>query len=488
MEVEGPFDDDHTTAGYRLLFGDLPLREVAAPANAPARPAAKGRGRGRGAPPPPAELEVVPRDAKSDAERLLRGFMQQAYRQPVEEHDVQRFLALIHRQLESMNFMNAMIAGYTAVLASPKFVYLQEKPGRLDDHALATRLALFLWNSGPDARLRALADRGELHRPDTLRAETERLLNDPRSGRFVEAFLDYWLELRKMSDTTPSTTLYPDYYLDDMLTEAAVAETHLYFSAMLRDNLPARTVVDSDFTYANEHLAKHYGIRGVHGIAMRRVSLPRNSPRGGLMTQASVLKVTANGTTTSPVVRGKWIVERIVGHDLPPPPAVVPAVEPDIRGAVTIRQQLDKHRADESCAQCHRKIDPAGFALESFDVLGGWRTRYRGTVTNEVPEPGFGKNGWPYQFYNAQPVDSSGQLVDGRTFTDVRDFKRLLLADEPQLARNLVRQFAVYATGAPVRFSDRPAIEQIIASTKASSYGTRSLIHALIQSELFQSK
>jgi hypothetical protein len=206
------------------------------------------------------------------------------------------------------------------------------------------------------------------------------------------------------------------------------------------------------------------------------------------MTHAAVLKVTANGTTTSPVLRGKWIMERVVGYDTPPPPASVPAVEPDIRGAVTIREQLDKHRADETCAACHRKIDPPGFALESFDVMGAWRDRYRGDAIGKEPEKGFGKNGWPFAFHLAQPVDPSGQLNDGRTFKNVRDFKQLLLTDETQIARNLAKQLAVYATGAPVRFSDREKIERILERTRSSQFGVRHIVTELIQSELFQSK
>jgi hypothetical protein len=273
-----------------------------------------------------------------------------------------------------------------------------------------------------------------------------------------------------------------------MLTEAALTETRLYFRAMMDENMPARTIVDSDFTFANEHLANHYGLKGVKGIAMRRVTLPAKSPRGGLMTQAAVLKVTANGTTTSPVVRGKWIMERIVGKPMPPPPAAVPAVEPDIRGAVTIRQQLDKHRADEACAVCHRKIDPPGFALESFDVLGGWRERYRATAIAEEPVIGWGKNGWPYQFFHAQPVETGGQLVEGKSFRDIRDLKQILIDDEVQLARNLARQFTVYATGAPVRFSDRDTVERIVAHTKSKGYRIRDLLHGVIQSDLFLTK
>jgi hypothetical protein len=321
-----------------------------------------------------------------------------------------------------------------------------------------------------------------------LRTETERMLNDPRSRRFVEAFLDYWLELRKMEDTTPSTTLYNDYYLDDSLTEAALDETRLFFSELLQRNLPARNIVDSDFTYLNDRLAVHYGMAGINGVTMRRVALPIDSLRGGMITQASVLKVTANGTTTSPVLRGKWITERIMGLEILPPPAAVPAVEPDIRGAVTIRQQLDKHRADESCAACHRKIDPPGFALEAFDVMGGWRDRYRATAVDVAPVSGFGKNGWPKAYFFALPTDSSGVMPDGRAFKDVRDFKQLLLKDETQIARNLVRQLSVFATGAPVRFSDRPKIEEILQRTKASSHGVRNVVRELVLSDLFRNK
>jgi hypothetical protein len=501
MEVEGPLRDETTGAGYRLLFDTLPVRAVAdteAGVDVPmvatvpvARRDAVIMGSDAGlydSELTKQRVEVVSTAPRADAERLLRRFLARAYRQPVNEKEVGRFLGLIERQLErGTGFASAMLTGYTAVLASPAYVYLRESPGRLDDAALATRLALFLWNSEPDPALRARAARGELQDPAVLRAETERLLQDPKVDRFASAFLDRWLDLRRINENTPSTTLYPDYYVDDMLTEAAVAESQLYFTELLRRNLPARIVVDSDFTFLNERLAQHYGVPGVSGISMRRVDLPPDSPRGGFLTQASVLKVTANGTTTSPVIRGRWIMERILGRRLPPPPAV-PAVEPDIRGAVTIRQQLDRHRADESCAVCHRIIDPPGFALENFDVLGGWRDRYRASSPEIPAAVGVGKNGWPFGFHYALPVDAAGQLPDGRAFRDIRDFKRLLLTDEPQLARNLVNQLVVYATGAPVRFSDRAAVEKILTTTADDGHGVRSLVHALVQSELFRMK
>lgn len=497
MEVEGPLHDEATSAGYRLLFGELPLRRAASGSAGLAIPYVpridrrEKTGRNAGQRIEPVEevvVEVVPTDPERDAERLLRGFLARAYRRPVAEADVQRFLGLVReRRTAGLSFVEAMAAGYSAVLASPAFVFLDEKPGELDDTALATRLALFLWNSVPDDRLRALAARGELRRPEVLRAETDRLLADPRSQRFGEAFLDYWLDLRKLEDSTPSTTLYNDYYLDDALTEAAALETRHFFAELLRGDLSARNIADSDFTFLNERLALHYGIPGVKGSAMRKVTLPPESPRGGLMTQASVLKITANGTTTSPVLRGKWIVERILGIDIPPPPPVA-AVEPDIRGAVTIRQQLAQHREDPSCASCHRKMDPPGFALENFDVMGGWRDQYRAVDKEKPAVKGLGKNGQPFEYHLGLPVDAAGELPDGRPFHDIRDFKRLVREDERALARNLVSQLAVYATGAPVRFSDRAEIDLLLERARPRHYGVRTLVHEVVQSPLFRRK
>ncbi len=494
MEIEGPLHDEASEAGYRLLFGDLPIRHV--PAGKPGvtvqivdRADTREGGRRAGVRVEPlidVVVDVDSADPESDARRLLRNFVARTYRRPVRADEADRFIALVEdRRAAGLSFAESMLAGYTAVLASPGFIFLDDQPGPLDDHALATRLALFLWNSPPDAALRARADRGEINRPEVLRAETERMLADPRSHRFREAFLDYWLDLRKLEDSTPSTTLYNDYYLDDALAEAAVAETRLFFSELLERDLPVRTLIDANFAHLNGRLAEHYGVSGVQGVAMRRVPLPPGSVRGGLLTQASVLKVTANGTTTSPVLRGKWIVERILGIDIPPPPPV-PAVEPDIRGAVTIREQLAKHRSDASCASCHRKMDPPGFALESFDVMGGYRERYRAVDEAKPGLPGLGKNGQPFAFHLGLPVDAAGELPDGRPFADIRDFKSLVRADEVALARNLARQLMVFATGAPVHFSERAELDELVRSTQETSHGVRSLVHAVVQSRLFR--
>ncbi len=486
LEVEGPIYDQWPPAGHKLLFGDLPMvnRAMAKVDEDPSQTNRFGQRRFK----PPPGVEVISKQPMADAERLLREFIRDAYRHPTDEADVKRFLPVVRSALKQRNtFTDAMIAGYTAVLCSPEFVYLNEKPGRLDEYALASRLAFFLWNSPPDDELRRCAEKKELHEPDVLRAQTERLLADPKSRRFVDAFLDYWLDLRKIAATAPDANLYSDYYLDDLLTESALEETRLFFAELLRGDLPARNVVASDFAMLNERLAAHYGLPPVPGVALHRTPLPEDSPRGGLMTQAAVLKVTANGTTTSPVLRGAWIMERILGQKPPPPPPSVPAIEPDTRGAVTIRQQLDKHRTLETCNACHAKIDPAGFALENFDVMGGWRDRYRAEAGGELAQ-GIAKSGQKFAFHYALPVDAGGELPDGRKFRDVRELKQRLLSDEKQLARNLAKQLAVYATGAPIRFADREPIEQILERASSSHYGVRSLVHEVVQSELFGNK
>ncbi len=494
MDVEGPLYDKSTTLGYERMFSNLPLRKTRNQKAGVAIPtiAVKAITNRRGAALTPLQstmVEVVTQNPVADAEKLLRSFLNDVYRTKATEDDVQLFLGLIKERMHAgLSFTEAMVAGYTAVLVSPKFLYIDEKPGHLDDTALATRLSLFLWNSIPDKELLQLAESNTLHEPSVLHAQTERLLNDTKAERFMTAFLDYWLDLRKIEDSTPSATLYNDYYLDDSLEEAAVAETQLYFKDMVVNNLPAKTIVASHYTYLNERLAEHYGIAGVKGIAMRKVDLPESSPRGGIITQASVLKITANGTTTSPVIRGKWIMERILGYDVPPPPPVVPAVEPDIRGAVTIRQQLDKHRIDKTCASCHSKIDPAGFALENFDVMGAWRDRYRAVSDDKAPIKGIGKNGQPFAFCYALPIDASGQLSDGNKFKDINDFRQILLNRQTVLATNIAKQLLIYSTGTGIHFSDRQALDAIVKSTQRDNYGVRSLIHAVIQSSLFQTK
>lgn len=479
MEVEGPIVDQWPAVGHKLLFGDLAMKD---------RPPIITTNRAGMQRRTPAGVEVTSTDPEHDSVRLLRQFMRRVYRRPIQEAEVLRFDRIIQSAFKKgYNFTDAMIAGYTGVLSSPAFLYFNEKPGRLDDRALAERLSYFLCNSTPDEQLQSLAEHGKLHQSKVLRQQTERLLNDPRASRFVDSFLDYWLDLRLIAGTAPDEELYPDYQLDDLLAESMIGESQMFFSELIKRDLGVTNLAASDFAILNERLASHYGISDVKGVDLRPVKLPADSVRGGLLTEASVLKVTANGTTTSPVKRGVWIMTRILGKPPRPQPANVTAVDPDIRGATTIREQLAKHRNQETCNACHRDIDPAGFALENFDVMGGWRDRYRSVGEGEKVK-GSGHNGTLFHFALGQKVDSTGELPDGRKFSDIRELKELLLKDPDQLARNLARQLTIYATGAPIGFSDRTEIAKIVARNRSEGYGVRSLIHDIVQSDLFLNK
>ena len=445
----------------------------------------------------------------TDHRSLLLSFATRAFRRPVSDDEVTPYAAIVEAQLQrGVSFELAMLAGYKGILCAPDFLIIGlesgvPKPGaaRLGDYALASRLSFFLWNSMPDATLLELAANGTLAQPAILKVQVERMLTDARSERFVEHFLDEWLELKKIDFTTPDPALYPEY--DPWLHDSMLAETRASFRRLLTQNLGVREVIASDTICINQRLAELYGIRGVNGADLREMKVPAGCPRGGLLTQAAVLKVTANGTATSPVLRGVWVTERLLGIPRHPPPPNIPAVEPDATGAVTIRQMIEKHRADATCAACHAKMDPPGMALENFDVIGGWRDRYRlagtpGKIRKgdvEIAEPSVEVVSSTAVGYRTRmklrlgsEVDATGELADGRKFTDVNGLRALLLADEDALARNLARQLLIYATGAGIRFSDRPGIEAIISKTKPAHHGLRSLVQEVVASELFQSK
>jgi hypothetical protein len=263
-----------------------------------------------------------------------------------------------------------------------------------------------------------------------------------------------------------------------------IKEVYLFFDEVLKNDLCLTNFVASDFSMMNGRLADHYGIPGVAGLEFRKVALPADSHRGGVLTMAGILKVTANGTTTSPIVRGAWVLDRILGTPPPRPPANVEAVEPDIRGATTIRHQLAKHRQVETCAACHVTIDPPGFALENFDVIGGWRENYRSIGSGE-PVTVAGRQ---MRYKNGPPVEAGDVLSDGRRFQNIDEFKQLLLSDKDQLARALAVKLLTYAIGVPPTRADRPKIEKIVQAVRARNYGFRSLVHEVVQSEVFQNK
>lgn len=475
---------------YNQLFAGVPLK-----ARSVVRAEAEGRKTPKIDPNRPAQawlndpLIPVSANPKRDAERLIRAFLPKAFRRPVDEELQKWFVARVHERLDKKDsFHDAMMYGYKSILSSPHFLLLVEpgvKSTRLDDYAIASRLSYFLWSGPPDDELLASAKKNELNKPTVLRAQVERMLNSPRARKFTENFAGQWLDLRKIDDTIPDPQLYADF--DGMLLWSMPRETRLFFEEVLKNDLSLLEFVDSDWTMLNERLAKHYGIPGVNGNEFRKVKLPAGSHRGGVLTQASVLKVTADGTTTSPVLRGKWVLEKIIGKPPAPPPPDVPALEPDIRGATTVRQQLDKHRAIASCASCHVHIDPPGFALESFDPIGGYRDFYRVTVRTKAGTiliPGY--SGRP--IYRGPNVELGSQLPDGRTFKSIEDYKKLLLADKDQMTRNLAEKLLVYSTGADIQFADREVVEQIVAKMREKKYGFRSLIHEAVQSRVFVNK
>jgi mono/diheme cytochrome c family protein len=489
VEIEGPLGA-WPPPGYRRLFGDLPL----VPAST-----AKALAEGRPAPPETATrpegwwlsdpLTPATTAPREDAERLLRAFTASAFRRPVSPDVSDRFVRLVHDALDQkVPFAEAMLLGYKAVLCSPHFLLLAEPIDpdghnpKLDDTAVAARLSYFLWSSQPDSELLQVAARGELTRPETLRLQVERLLDDPKSARFVADFAGQWLDLRKIDATSPDPQIYGEF--DDFLFWSMSRETLAFVAEVLRADRPVTEFVDSNWTFLNQRLAQHYGIPDVFGGELRKVDLPAGCHRGGVLTQASVLKVTADGTRTSPVLRGKWVLGRILGRPPDPPPPDIPAIEPDIRGATTIRQQLDKHRHTPACASCHRQIDPPGFALENFDVIGGWRDFYRGTrgpLADLANYPG-------RQIFRGLDVEQGGETADGRAFQTIDDYKRILLADKDQLARNLIQKLIVYATGAEIQFADREVVEDLVAWSRQTGYRFRSLVHTIVQSRLFMNK
>jgi len=501
VDVEGPLNETWPPESHRRIFGDLEQAK-APPDNYGER------------------VEVISKEPLADAERVLRNFARRAFRRAVTDDDIRPHLALVEERLNlKYTFEQAVRVGLTAILVSPEFLFLDEKPGKLDDSALASRLSYFFWSTMPDEELLGLAaqssrraptdrlvpravggerdggDDGDadgtrsvpatLSDPAILRAQVERMLKHPKAAAFTENFVGQWLGMRDINFTEPSHILHPEF--DEMLKVSMVRETELFFAELLKDDLSLMNFVSSDFTMLNGRLAKHYGIPGVEGWEFHKTPLPEGSHRGGVMTMASVMKVTANGTSTSPVTRGAWVLDRILGTPPPKPPENIPALEPDIRGATTIREQLAKHRQIATCASCHARIDPPGFALESFDVIGGWRENYRlSSWVRGAEEVTLEGRKMPY--LKGLRIDPADVLADGRKFADIDELKKLLLADKDQIARALTIKLVTYATGGPPAAADLPQIDAIVGRVREKNYGFRSLIHEIVQSALFRSK
>jgi hypothetical protein len=354
-------------------------------------------------------------------------------------------------------------------------MYLYETPGKLDDFSIAARLSYFLWNRMLDEELWVLASKGKLSDPQVVKQQVERMLRDPRGKDFAVDFADQWLDMNQIDFTEPDKRLYTGF--DPIVEKSMLDETHQYLQLMIDDDLSVSNLIDSDFTFLNSRLADYYGIAKdglgtVKGDEIRKVKLYRRDNRGGLMTQGSIMKVTSNGNNTSPVIRGVWVSERLLGEHIPPPPENVPAIEPDIRGAKSIREQLAKHKENGDCAACHRKIDPPGFALENFDPSGRWRTHY----------------GFKKKKNKQRAINASFEMPDGQKFKNLRQFKHLVLKNEEKLATNVAEKLLTYGTGAAVQFSDRDDIEECVSKAAASGFGFKTLIKEVAASEVFLSK
>ena len=475
VEVEGPLIDSWPPESTTRLVGEKTIHEREH--HGPWTPAGH------------IMYDLAPGDEKGTAKEIIERFAARSFRRPLQQVDAQPFIDLANAELESGRaFDTAIRVALRAILTSSRFHILEETPGTLDDHALASRLSYFLWSTMPDEELMDLAELGELGKPDRLKSQVHRMIRSPKANQFVKNFVGQWLDLRSIDETSPDSKLYPEY--DEILQDSMIKETEFFFDELLQHDLPVRNFIDSDFVMLNRRMAEHYEMElpdssATPGETFRKVSLPKGHPRGGVLTHASILKVTANGTVTSPVRRGIWVQSRILGQP-PPPPPPVDAVEPDTRGTTTIREQLAKHRNSPVCNSCHRDIDPPGFALESFDVIGRYRERYRSNGKGDPTQVWVYSR--PFQVKLGLPVDASGMLAGGETFDDIRQFKSLLLEQEQQVLRNLAEKLIAYGTGAEVRFADRTAVKKITQRVMENGGGLRSLIHEIIHSELFRNK
>jgi hypothetical protein len=401
--------------------------------------------------------------------QVIARFMERAYRRPVAPDEVERVLK-IYRLAQDCgeSYERAAKIALTTVLASPGFLFLVEpEPAREDrpltEFELASRLSYFLWSSMPDEELFREA------RAKTLRANLKRqvvrMLDDSKSAQFVENFTGQWLQLRKLGGVAPDKDRFPGF--DDALRGAMRRETEEFFGHILRNNRSILELLDSDYTFVNEPLARHYGLQGVRGDGFRKVALT-DRRRGGVLTQASVLTLTSNPNRTSPVKRGQWILQQLLGTPPPPPPPDVPKLEEDGQAAeaASLRERMELHRSRPECASCHQQMDPLGFALENYDAVGRWRTR----------DAGF-------------PIDPSGELVGGRRFADVQGLKRLLAGTAARkFARCLVENMLTYALGRGLEASDYCTVEAIRKQLVAGDHRIREIIFGIVESQAFQNR
>lgn len=411
--------------------------------------------------PPQGHALIHGRQGTEPVSDILTAFASRAWRAPVEASAVARFTTLAETEIaRGADRASALRTACTAILASPRFCYLQ-RPARPDHYQIASQLSYFLWSSMPDDELRGLAAAQRLSDPAVRRAQVERMLNDPRAASFIRRFPERWLRLDRLGSMPPPGGFYFHRQMEEQLRRQIDA----YFADLVQRNGPVRDLVESDYTYLNERTAQWiYQREDVWGDAFRRV--PARPPHGGgILTMPALMTATANGVDTSPVVRGVWMLESVLGLPPKPPPPNIEPLSPDLRGARTIREQLEAHRAQASCQTCHRKIDPLGFAFENFDELGLWRTHYRGSD-------------------QSKPIDPASVLSDGRPIADLSAMKQYLLSEEEQIARRLTMSLLTYASGRQLTPRDRGETERILRAVQPTGFRLRDLIHEVAASRL----
>ncbi len=443
VEVEGPVYDEWPPAGHQRMFPDED-ENILGPAY---------------------------------AEKVLRRFLPYAYRRFVTEEEVDAAASTAIRAMnEGVDFYPAMRLSLIRILCSPGFLFIAEPEGdksvrRINDFELATRLAMFLWSSLPDDKLFYLATEGKLSNPQVLRQQIKRMLNDAKAERFVRNFAGQWLDVRDYGSVQPARE-YRDYGED--LEAASIEEPYQFFGTILRENLPIYNFLDSEFLVINERLAKHYEIDGVEGEAFRKVDLRPQDNRGGVLGMAGLMTLLSDGTRTLPIRRATWVKEKL--FDDPPgnPPPNAGEIQPNAQGEnLTVRERLELHRTEPSCASCHVGLDPYGIALENYDAIGKWRTN---------------ANGENFRGGNTPVLDVSGELPNGKSFVNLEDYKMVLLEMKDDFNRAFAKQMLTYALGRPVNYMDNKVLDQITAEVRQNNYEMHSLITAIVMSEPFQTK
>lgn len=429
------------------------------------------------APPEPASVKLLLTarptgtvTARAAAEQVLTTFARRAYRRPVKPDEIARLLKLFDLAAKQGEpFHAALKLPMKAVLVSPHFLYrIEDDPKNpndvrtINDFEFATRLSYFLWSSMPDDELHRLAAKGELRKPAVLDAQVKRMLKDPKAKALSENFAGQWLQLRNLKTLSPDKGFFPGW--DEQLRNAMVKEAEAFFEYVVQNDRPVLDFLDADYTFVNARLAEHYGLKNVAGAEFRKVTLP-DTRRGGIITMASTLTVTSNPTRTSPVKRGKWILENVLGT--PPPPAApdVPELPPTGQLKGTLREQMEQHRSNPSCATCHAKLDPLGFGLENFDGIGGWRA-----------------------LDNKKPVDASGELPGGVKFSGPAELRKVLLGKADQFRGCFAEKLLTFGLGRGLEYYDKCALDEITKASKENGDKFSALVLAVVKSDPFQKR